>query len=90
MAPMALRLLYKSTYITQIVLSYVIIVFQHLVVTLCYLFTNTLKFDLLQQSDYTSDSPAVVWWFMSAWISGDLWQVVLWINTLTQLGAGLV
>ena len=38
----------------------------------------------------TSDSAAAVRWFMSAWISGDLWQVVLWINTLTQLGAGRV
>ena len=52
MAPMTLRLLYKSTYTTQIVLSDVIIVLQHLAATLHYLFTNTLKSLLIGSFGY--------------------------------------
>ncbi len=44
---MSLRMLYKSTQITQIVLSYWIMVFQRPVATLRYLFTNTLTFFFL-------------------------------------------
>ncbi len=46
MVSMSLRMLYKSTQITQIVLSYWIMVLQQPIATLCYLFTNTLTWFL--------------------------------------------